>query len=101
MDNGITATFDAYTYSSCKGASASSAVEREMEEKHLDVSHRRTSPTETPLFFRMARRVAPQRWGRMAGGALPEAKRFTNIVRGGAFHGLLDHNMTSVQALRE
>ncbi len=34
-----------------------------------------------PLFMRMAIRVAPQRWGKMVGGARPEVRRFTRLVR--------------------
>ena len=34
-----------------------------------------------PLFLRMAIRMAPQRWSKTVGGAQPEARRFTRLVR--------------------
>ena len=45
---------------------------------------RRNSPTAIgrcpPLDFGVARRVAPQRWGRTAGGDWPAARRFVKLV---------------------
>ena len=55
---------------SCKGASKERAVVRVAVARHLETSRRSTSPMAiglSPPFF--SRRVAPQRWGRMEGGA--------------------------------
>ena len=58
---------------SCRGASKERAVVRVAVARHLETSRRSTSPMaiglSPPFFFQMARRVAPQRWGRMEGGA--------------------------------
>ena len=70
---------------SCRGVSVEMAEWREALVRHFEVSRRRTSTMAmgrcSPLFFREARRVALQRWGRTEGGALPAARRLMRQVR--------------------
>ena len=70
---------------SWRGVRVAKALERDMiAARHFEARCRRTSPTAIgrcpPFDFRLARRVAPQRWDRTAGGVWPAVTRFVKLV---------------------
>ena len=69
---------------SCRGASMEEAG-RTASARHLDTKRRNPPPTaigrRLPFFFLQARRVAPQRCGKIEGGVLPAASRLTKLVK--------------------